>query len=220
MTRLLDAFIPWFARVQDFARAPHGSLDDVVQRLDAWFAQARAAAAGHAPEHAELAAYAAAAWADERLQTSSWDHATAWNTQLLQRRHFGVVDAGDGFFRHLHELGPERQEVREVFALALLLGLRGRHALDDGDEALQQLRDAELRRLVDDPRLAEPLLVDSARQPGCVDDARLAAAAPRPASQPRRARWLLASLGVLVPGLVALACHLLLRHAIRAWPGS
>ncbi len=215
MTRLIDAYIPWFARVQSLVERPPHGIAEVVAQVDAWYAEARAAAAGaNCPaEHAELAAFAAVAWADERLQTSDWEHAREWQSQLLQRRHFGVLDAGDAFFRQLGELGAPHQEVREVFALALLLGLRGRHALDAGDAAWRQARDAELARIADVPgeQGPAPLLVGT---PG-----------PRPTSVDAVRRWsgrMRAPWGMALASAAALALLFgayawLLRQAIRAW---
>ena len=211
MTRLIDAYIPWFARVQAFAQAPSGSAEEAAARIEAWFheARARAALASCPPEHAELAAYAAAAWADERLQTADWEHAGRWHEHLLQRRHFGVVDAGEGFFRHLRELGPQQQEVREVFALALLLGLRGRFALDPDPRAWRETRDAELARILE----AAPASIDL-----LVGQPPPAAAAPR-----RRLRAALRGPAGLVLATAAALCLLfgvyvaLLHRAIRHW---
>ncbi len=212
MTRLIDAYIPWFARVQSFAQAPSGSAEDAAARIEGWFreARARAALASCPPEHAELAAYAAAAWADERLQTADWEHAGKWRDHLLQRGHFGVIDAGEGFFRHLRELGPQQQEVREVFALALLLGLRGRFALDSDEQAWRETRDAELARILESAPESVDLLVG---QPP----------PQRPGAQRRRLRDALrspaglalataAALGLLFSVYVGL-----LRQAIRHW---
>lgn len=216
MTRLLDAYIPWFSRVQALVDQRPGEPAEVAARLDGWFSAARSAAASAScpPGHADLAAFAAAAWADERLQTCGWEHAARWHEFLLQRRHFGVIDAGEAFFRHLQELGPEHQEVREVFALALLLGLRGRHALDHGDATWRRTRDAQVAQILgtlgDDPDL-------------------LAAPHAKPAdhavSSPWRRRvrryWSVAGVAAgLLLGLFG-ACVWLLHRAIGAWfPGA
>lgn len=212
MTRLIDAYIPWFARIQNFLQAPAGSLEEAAERIDTWFREARARAAGAScpAEHAELAAYAAAAWADERLQTGSWEHAGQWHAHLLQRRHFGVVNAGEGFFRHLRKLGPQQQEVREVFALALLLGLRGRFVLDADEQAWRKTRDAEVARLLDATDDDQGLLTGSLAVRG--------ARTPQ-----RRLRAAMRSTSGIAAAAVAALCVLfglyvvLLHQAIRQW---
>jgi len=211
--RLIDAYVPWFARVQAFLQEPCGSVDEAAARIDAWFRDARARAAGAScpREHAELAAYAAAAWADERLQSGDWEHAREWHAHLLQRRHFGVVDAGEGFFRHLRQLGPQEQEVREVFALALLLGLRGQFALDADERAWKRTRDAELARVLEAVQGDESLLAGLAANAG-------AGMPPR-----RRLAERLRSLGgaaaaaIVALGLLFGLYALLLHQAVRNW---
>ncbi len=212
MMRLIDAYIPWFARIQNFLQAPAGNVEEAAERIDTWFreARARAASASCPSQHAELAAYAAAAWADERLQTGSWEHAAQWHAHLLQRRHFGVVDAGEGFFRHLRKLGPQQQEVREVFALALLLGLRGRFVLDADEQSWRKTRDAEVARLLDAADDDQGLLSGSLSVQS--------AGTPR-----RRLRAAMRSTSGIAAAAVAALCVLfglyvvLLHQAIRQW---
>lgn len=217
MSRLLEAYIPWFARVQALANHPAGEPAEVAARLEAWFSAARSAAASAncAPEHAELAAFAAAAWADERLQTSDWEHAGRWHEYLLQRRHFGVQDAGEGFFRHLDELGPGHQEVREVFALALLLGLHGRHALDADDAAWRQARNMQLAQVLD--RHCGPVTELLVGQRG----RRTAGRSPAAWRRALRASWGVAA--AATAAVLALFCGYvwLLQRAAGAWfPGA
>ncbi len=219
MTRLIDAYIPWFARIQALAGQAGGETAEIAERVDAWFAAARSAAAGAScpAEHAELAAFAAAAWADERLQSGNWEHAGQWQAHLLQRRHFGVVDAGEGFFRRLSELGPEQQEVREVFAMALLLGMRGRHALDRGDAAWRLARQTQLVQVLGEQAERPTELLIGTHEPE----------ARRRAGRQGWRHWMHAPSGVALAAGVALLLLLfgayawLLHQAIRAWfPGS
>lgn len=212
MTRLIDAYTPWFARIQAFVGQPQGDAAEVATRVDAWLSQARSAAASAScpPEHAELAAFAAAAWADERLQTSSWEHAGQWHAHLLQRRHFGVVDAGEAFFRHLRELGPEQQEVREVFAMALLLGLRGRHALDPGDTAWRQARDAQLAHVLGEPAERSVQLLVHRHGPS-------SAAAPRRWQERLHSLWVVGAAATIALAVLFGTYSWLLHQALGAW---
>lgn len=211
--RLIDAYIPWFARVQAFLQAPSGSADEAAARIDAWFldARARSGAASCPREHAELAAYAAAAWADERLQNSDWEHAREWHAHLLQRRHFGVVDAGEGFFRHLRQLGPQEQEVREVFALALLLGLRGQFALDADQRAWKKTRDAEVARILEAAPGDESLLAGLGTHAGADTEPR------RRLAQLLRSPGGAAAAAIVALGLLFGLYALLLHQAVRNW---
>lgn len=211
--RLIDAYVPWFARVQAFLQGPTGSVDEAAARIEEWFrdARAQAAAASCPREHAELAAYAAAAWADERLQSGDWEHARAWHAHLLQRRHFGVVDAGEGFFRHLRQLGPQEQEVREVFALALLLGLRGQFALDADERAWRKTRDAELARVLEAAPGSESLLAGLAANAGAHGPPR------RRLAQRLRSPGAAAAAAIVALGLLFGLYALWLHQAVRNW---
>jgi type VI secretion system protein ImpK len=63
------------------------------------------------------------------LQTSGWHDKANWSKNSLQRIYFGTTNAGAEFYDRLNVLnkfGPDR-DVREVYALCLGLGFRGRY---------------------------------------------------------------------------------------------
>ena len=94
--------------------------------------------AGIDREDLRLATFAFAALADEIVLGSALPVRDAWRRRPLQLELFGEQLAGERFFEHLERLreqGPRRLALLEVFHLCLLLGFRGRHALD-GAEAL------------------------------------------------------------------------------------
>ena len=93
---------------------------------------------GAEPEDARLACFAFAALADELALGSPGALREAWLQQPLQHELFDEPLAGERFFEHLDRLreqGPRRLALLQVFHLCLLLGFRGRYALD-GAEAL------------------------------------------------------------------------------------
>ncbi len=118
--------------------------------------------------------FAVTAWADEALRRLDWCEGQQWPSQFLQRRLFGLSDAGIEFFERLRRLEHGRPAVREVYLACLALGFRGRYAFDCDMHAITATRQIQQRIL-------------DADDPPC--DA--APAQPRPASRARGAarRW-------------------------------
>lgn len=97
----------------------------------------RAKQIGVAPEDVEAAKYAYCAAMDEIILQSQYDIREAWETHPLQLRLFGGQLAGEHFFQKLDELrarGAAHLQSLEVFHLCLLLGFKGRYALDGPDK--------------------------------------------------------------------------------------
>ena len=77
----------------------------------------------------EAALFAVVAYIDELLLTSDWEGRREWQHEPLQRINFDTTSAGAEFYDRLNELnkfGPDR-DVREVYALCLGLGFRGKY---------------------------------------------------------------------------------------------
>jgi type VI secretion system protein ImpK len=109
-----------------------GQMTALLQRADA-----EARAAGYAPEDARLGAFAVVALLDESALNSPQPALASWARRPLQDELFGEHLAGERFFQHLDALlarpdSPPLADVLEVFGLALLLGFRGRYAIDTG----------------------------------------------------------------------------------------
>ena len=107
-------------------------MTQLLQRADA-----ESRAAGHAPEDVRLAAFAVVALLDESVLNSTQPALAGWARRPLQDELFGEHLAGERFFQHLDGLlgrpdSPPLADVLEVFGLVLLLGFRGRYALDTG----------------------------------------------------------------------------------------
>ena len=174
---LLDCLAPFIALVHAFAN------DDAMQRrysaqafaatLEQCIrdAHARARALGIAADDVAEGLFAVAAWADETLLGLDWCAGVQWPAQLLQRRLFGVNDAGIGFFHRLQGIARGRSAVREVYLACLVLGFRGRHAFDDNPRALDATMHANHLLLEDDgvtARTESPPMARCSAQPSGV----------------------------------------------------
>lgn len=148
--RFSDFIVPLLVDVQQFCAQPSGTAVDLAERLDALImdVRAQAKAHGHAPADIDTALFAVLAWCDEKLLSSEWTDATAWPRHLLQRRYFGISNAGVEFFRQLDALDSAHDGLREVFVLCLQLGFQGKYAYDQSPQLLSNLRRAQLVQLM------------------------------------------------------------------------
>ena len=107
-------------------------MTQLLQRADA-----EARAAGYAPEDVRLAAFAVVALLDESALNSTEPALAGWSRRPLQDELFGEHLAGERYFQYLDQLlarpdSPPLADLLEVFGLVVLLGFRGRYALDGG----------------------------------------------------------------------------------------
>lgn len=79
----------------------------------------------------EQARFALAVWTDETILRSQWPGRETWHAELLQSRLFHTMRGGNEFYERLKALGPEQQEAREIFFLALVMGFEGQYAGQD-----------------------------------------------------------------------------------------
>lgn len=89
-----------------------------------------------AAEDIEAAKYAFCAALDEIILASSFPLRDAWERRPLQLLLFGDQLAGEHFFdklEHLRLRGSERLQALQVFHMCLLLGFKGRYALEGSD---------------------------------------------------------------------------------------
>lgn len=87
-------------------------------------------------EDIDDAKYAFCAALDEAILASPYPLRAAWERRPLQLLLFGDQLAGEHFFDKLEQLrlkGGERLQALQVFHMCLLLGFKGRYALDDAD---------------------------------------------------------------------------------------
>lgn len=176
MMRLLDCFISLLAQIRQFQRQPLGDPAALSAQLDAAIAQARRAGqdAGHADADIEEALFAVLALADEIILATDWLGRAEWQRRLLQRRYFGITNAGVAFYTRLDALDAARTGVREVYFLCLSLGFAGRYGYDRNQKALTDIKRSNLELLLHDEdglpaeagRLLFPDGYGAALQPG------------------------------------------------------
>lgn len=93
--------------------------------------------AGVPTDDVQSAKYAFCAAVDETVLRSQYTIREDWETRPLQLRVFGDQLAGEHFFERLEDLrarGSVHLQALEVFYLCLLLGFKGRYALDGDDK--------------------------------------------------------------------------------------
>ena len=148
--RLIDCFIPSLAFLRHFQNQPSGDVASVKKQLDAMLTEALGAAqvAGKSDVDTQEALFAMVAWADEVLLAAPWSGAREWTRHLLQKRHFGVFNAGDAFFSHMEQLGPQQTEVREVYIYCLSMGFAGRYGYDRNAKALADIKQSSLLQVL------------------------------------------------------------------------
>jgi type IV/VI secretion system ImpK/VasF family protein len=96
-------------------------------------------------EDVNEATFAMVAWLDEIVarHPAFWEAATS-----LQVRLFDTTNAGNEFFSHLSALGPQQDEAREVYYVALCLGFVGQYYYEVGDQGeLGRLKEMHVRHL-------------------------------------------------------------------------
>jgi len=150
MARLLDCFSAFvsFGLALDAsiaagrAEPSRGSARQEAHRLlDA----ARACAADKPQAQIESAAFAMVAWIDEILAR----HPAGMGAVPLQVELFNSNNAASEFFHHLSALGPNDDELREVYWHAMVLGFKGQYYFESGDQGelgkLKELHGRQLR---------------------------------------------------------------------------
>ena len=120
--------------------APAIAAQALAQRFDHTIDEMRRQTRGNSKSDIDAALFAMLAWADEALILGEWPGATHWQRFLLQKRYFNTTTAGVGFFTRLEDLRDHQSEVREVYALCLSLGFRGRFAFDRTTRLLDEKR--------------------------------------------------------------------------------
>jgi type VI secretion system protein ImpK len=111
----------------EFAAAIRGFLDEFSNAAR----ELRIAA-----EDIDAAKYAFCAALDETILASAHPLRDAWERRPLQLLLFGDQLAGEHFFDKLEQLrlrGSDRLQALQVFHMCLLLGFKGRYALDGAD---------------------------------------------------------------------------------------
>lgn len=154
--RIVDCFTDVLLFTRKFCRGEieEMSVDQVRAQLENLFqaSQDMAEANGMIDQFYQSAKYPVVALVDEMLQTSSWVEKSAWSKNPLQRIYFDTTNAGADFYNRLNVLnkfGPDR-DIREVFALALGLGFRGKFFRGEDRKKYEEIKAFNLSLLLPD----------------------------------------------------------------------
>lgn len=174
---LIDHFLPplaFAAMLASEENLANTSFDTARADMDRLLDQAVERAGEETHARADDALFAVCAFADEVILDSSWPGRDQWITHKLQASRFNTANAGLEFFERLENLctgmapnetgktesddealgSNERQrEALEVYVACLTLGFRGKY--NDDREAVDQLADDNLERLLADSGLSK-----------------------------------------------------------------
>lgn len=155
--RLTDSFIDLIAYVAYFtssSEASGQSYDQVRTDIDRLIQASGDMAETQGVSHKDydLARFAVCAWIDESIMASAWDHRLMWQRTLLQKAHYRTTDGGILFFDRLKDLGPDQNDIREVYYLCIALGFSGKFCLDGDAVRLDQLQSTNSKLLTGSAR--------------------------------------------------------------------
>lgn len=153
--RLVDCFtdIILFSRHTVEAMADTDVLfDDMRPKIESLLMEAETTAQQNSFESSviDAAKFAVVGYIDELVLCSTWEDKSKWQTNPLQRKYYSTTNMGAEFYNKLNTLnkhGPD-QEAREVFALCLGLGFKGKYFLNDHRRALEEVKDFNLSLLL------------------------------------------------------------------------
>jgi type VI secretion system protein ImpK len=154
--RIVDAFTDVILFARRFARGESEeiSAEELRAQLKLRFDESSALASdnGMSAEIYQAAKYPVVAYIDELLLCSNWSGKGAWQREPLQRVYFNTTSAGADFYNRLNVLnkfGPDR-DVREVYALCLGLGFRGKYFRGEDRKAYEEVKAFNLSLLLPD----------------------------------------------------------------------
>ncbi|MFT5400743.1 MAG: type VI secretion system protein ImpK [Planctomycetota bacterium] len=154
--RIVDIFTDVILFTRKFCRGDLEAMpaeqvrSELRQRFDS--SQDLSVELGMADEFYQTAKYPVVALIDEMLQTSDWYDKSSWAKNPLQRIYFETTNAGADFYNRLNELnkfGPDR-DIREVYALCLGLGFRGRYFRGEDRKQYEEIKAFNLSLLLPD----------------------------------------------------------------------
>jgi type VI secretion system protein ImpK len=154
-------------------------------------ARRRGAEAGYTESEQAQLAYALAALADEVAMASAGALREHWSQRPLQLALFSDNVAGERFFAELERaLEAGRVGVLRTYYMCLVLGFKGRYAVQGGEPELARIRERVRERLARALALPEQLSPDGARpERGLIEGT-------------RRVPWPLVAAGALALSLV------------------
>jgi type VI secretion system protein ImpK len=154
--RIVDCFTDVLLFVRKFCRHELEvmSVDQVRTEIQNRFVESERLAeeSGMSADFYQTAKFPIVALVDEMLQTSDWSDKGAWSRNPLQRIYFDTTNAGAEFYERmnlLNKFGPDR-DIREVYALCLGLGFRGRHFRGEDRKQYEDIKAFNLSLLLPD----------------------------------------------------------------------
>jgi type VI secretion system protein ImpK len=154
--RIVDAFTDVILFARRFTRGESEELSakELRAELQRLFDQSSTLASdnGMSAEIYQAAKYPVVAYIDELLLCSKWAGKSEWQREPLQRLYFNTTSAGADFYNRLNVLnkfGPDR-DVREVYALCLGLGFRGKYFRGEDRKAYEEVKAFNLSLLLPD----------------------------------------------------------------------
>jgi type VI secretion system protein ImpK len=154
--RIVDCFTDVILFTRKFVRGvpEDNTVDEVKSYLINLFQQSQQMAEkqGMAEEFYQQAMFPVVALVDELLQCSDWKLKAEWQKNSLQRYYFETTSAGAEFYERLNVLnkfGPDR-DIREVYALCLGLGFKGRYFRGEDRKAYEEIKAFNLSLLLPD----------------------------------------------------------------------
>lgn len=154
--RIVDFFTDVILHARKFERqqGDKAGVEELRSELRRLLESSRQSALDHgiSAEMFEAAMFAVVAYIDELLLCSDWDKRSEWQHEPLQRIYFNTTSAGAEFYERLNQLnkfGPDR-DVREVFALCLGLGFRGKYFRGEDRKAYEDAKAFNLSLLLPD----------------------------------------------------------------------
>ena len=152
--RIVDCFtdVILLARRMAKANGEGVSFEDAKKAFSSLFLESEkvSEAEGIDSELYENAKYPVVAFVDEVLLCSNWPDKVLWQKESLQRVYFNTTNAGASFYDRLNELnkfGPDR-DVREVYALCLGLGFRGKYFRGEDRKKYEEVKAFNLSLLL------------------------------------------------------------------------
>jgi len=154
--RIVDCFTDVILFTRKFVRGEIKieSIDEVKSELLQLLKTSESLAESNnfSHDYYDMARFPVVAFVDESLQCSNWSEKSLWQKSSLQRELYNTTNSGSEFYERLYELnkfGPER-DIREVYALCLGLGFRGKYFRGEDRKAYEEVKAFNLSLLLPD----------------------------------------------------------------------
>ena len=152
--QIVDCFtdVILYARKVSRGEIQTETVDEVRAHLKSLFQQSKSFSRGHglSDEIYIDAKYPVVAFVDELFLCSDWAFKKDWKAAPLQRTYFNTTNAGAEYYDRLSELnkfGPDK-DVREVYALTLGLGFRGKFFRGEDRQRYEEIKAFNLSLLL------------------------------------------------------------------------